>query len=390
MEKKSSHRLISFLGGKTSYYILGLICLFAITVLLLREVSFLYEPIMVLIGTILPPVIFALVLYYTLCPIVDFAESKKIPRTISLIASYILLVALLIFGGFQLFPLISQQSVELFDQLPSLAEDFLAGVQSFVNNTPFADEFQQLTTSLDSLTESVIAFLSENWQDGARGLGTVVSTISTVGITLFTGPIIAFFLIKSPKKFYDTLMSIIPPRFRRDVKELITIANQQIGAFLKGQVIASVLLGLIYWVVFVLIGLKYATLIALAAGILNIVPYIGSFIAFLPGLFVAFQDSGFMVVKFVTAWFVVQLLHGDLVVPRVLGNRLKIHPITIIVVLMVMGDLLGFFGIVLGIPIYTLIKLLTVFVFRKFKQRYNRYFGNEGTYEQTEFSEKDY
>lgn len=85
-----------------------------------------------------------------------------------------------------------------------------------------------------------------------------------------------------------------------------------------------------------------------------------------------------------------QLLHGDLVIPRVLGNRLKIHPITIIVVLMVMGDLLGFVGIVLGIPIYSLIKLFAVYTFRKFKQRYNRYFGSEGTYEHTDFSEDDY
>lgn len=389
MEKKN-HRLIAFLGGKTSYYVLGLICLFTITVLLLREVSFLYQPLIVLIGAILPPVIFALVLYYTLCPIVDFAESKKIPRTLSLVIAYVVLVALLVFGGFQLFPLISQQAVELFDQLPSLAQDFQTSLENFVANTPFADEFSQITTSLDSVTDSLIAFISENWQDGARGLGTVVSTLSTVGITLVTGPIIAFFLIKSPHKFYQTFLSIIPPRFRRDTEAIITIANQQIGAFLKGQVIASLLLGLIYWPIFVLIGLRYATLIALVAGLFNIMPYIGAFIAFLPGLFVAFQDSSFMVIKFLVAWFAVQLLHGDLVIPRVLGNRLKIHPITIIVVLMVMGDLLGFVGIVLGIPIYSLIKLLAVYTFRKFKQRYNRYFGSEGSYEQTDFSEDDY
>ncbi len=320
----------------------------------------------------------------------DFAESKKIPRTVSLIFAYLVLAALLVFGGFQLFPLISQQAVELFDQLPSLAQDFQKGLESFVANTPFADEFAQITNSLDSVTDSLVDFISDNWQDGARGLGTLVSTLSTVGITLVTGPIIAFFLIKSPHKFYQTFLSIIPPRFRRDTEEIITIANQQIGAFLKGQVIASLLLGLIYWPIFVLIGLRYATLIALVAGLLNIMPYIGAFIAFLPGLFVAFQDSGFMVLKFVIVWFAVQLLHGDLVIPRVLGNRLKIHPITIIVVLMVMGDLLGFVGIVLGIPIYSLIKLFAVYTFRKFKQRYNRYFGSEGTYEHTDFSEDDY
>lgn len=97
-----------------------------------------------------------------------------------------------------------------------------------------------------------------------------------------------------------------------------------------------------------------------------------------------------MVVKFVIAWFVVQLLHGDLVVPRVMGDKLKIHPITILVVLLVMGDLLGLVGVIFGIPIYSMIKLLVVFIFRKFKQRYNKYFSEDGAYRNTGFSEDDY
>lgn len=185
-------------------------------------------------------------------------------------------------------------------------------------------------------------------------------------------------------------MSIVPPRFRDDFNEVAKIANQQLGAFLKGQIISSILLGVIYWGVFMLLGLRFAGVIALAAGILCIVPYIGPFVAFFPGLFIAFQDSGFMVLKFVIAWFVVQMLHGDLVVPRVMGDRLKIHPITILVVLLVMGDLLGLVGVIFGIPIYSLIKLTIIYLFRKFKQRYNRYYGEQGTYEKTDFSKDDY
>lgn len=168
------------------------------------------------------------------------------------------------------------------------------------------------------------------------------------------------------------------------------IANQQLGAFLKGQIIASFILGAVYWVTFLLIGLEFASILAIAAGLLCIIPYIGPFIAFFPGLFIAFQDSTFMAVKFVIVWFVVQLLHGDLVVPRVMGDRLQIHPITILIVLLVMGDLLGIMGVIFGIPIYTLIKLLVVFLFRKFKQRYNKFYGDQGVYQKADFSEKDY
>lgn len=389
MEKRKN-ALIRFLGGKTSYYVIGLVCLLCIMVLLLRQVDFLFMPLGVIIQTVLPPFIFALILYYVFDPLVDLLAKKNISRGLSIAVIYLILVALLVLGSIQLFPMIQQQAIDLFQQLPQLFENFQHSLQGTLDNTPFAESFDKALESIDAITADLTSFVNDNWQDGLKGLSNVFSAVSTIGITLFTGPIIAFFLIKSPRKFYFHLMEIVPPRFRRDTHELLATADSQIGAYLKGQVIASLLLGGIYWVVFLLIGLKYATVIALAAGLLNIVPYIGAFVAFLPGLFVAFQDSTFMGIKFIIAWFVVQLLHGDLVVPRVMGDRMKIHPITILIVLLVMGDLLGVVGVIFGIPIYALLKVVVVFIFRKFKRRYNEYFPDDGKYRQTEFKKDNY
>ncbi|REC31244.1 AI-2E family transporter [Enterococcus pseudoavium] len=390
MEKEKPSKLIQFFGGKTSYYLLGLIILSALAIYLLNMVSFIFRPLVVLISTVLPPMIFALLLYYLLNPVVNFLSKKGLSRTVSIILTYVVIFGLLFFGGTRLVPVIQDQAQELIKQFPKYLDDFQNSLKKFLDATPFADSSDQTLDSLDKLAKEALSYLGNNWQDGAKGLGTIFSAVSSTAITLFTGPIIAFFLIQSPHKLYNAVMELIPPRFRKDSSALIKIANQQLGAFLKGQVIASLLLGLIYWVVFLLLGLQFATVIALAAGILSIIPYIGSFLAFLPGLFIAFQASTFMVVKFVIAWFVVQLLHGDLVVPRVMGDRLKIHPITILVVLLVMGDLLGLVGVIFGIPIYSMIKLCVVFTFRKFKQRYNKYFADEGAYRNTGFSEEDY
>ena len=196
--------------------------------------------------------------------------------------------------------------------------------------------------------------------------------------------------MRNPQKFYQSVLAIVPPAFRTDFKNLTKIANQQLGSFLKGQIIASFILVAVYWVCFLLIGLEFASVLAISAGLLCIIPYIGPFIAFFPGLIIAFQDSTFMAVKFVIVWFAVQLLHGDLVIPRVMGDRLQIHPITILIVLLVMGDLMGIVGVIFGIPIYTLVKLLVTFIFRKFKQRYNKFYGDKGEYEHSSFSEEDY
>lgn len=390
MEKEKPSKLIQFFGGKTSYYMIGLVILLSLAIYLLTTVSFIFRPIIVIVTTVLPPMVFALLLYYLLNPIVDFLNKKGLSRTLGIILTYVVIFGLFFFGGVRLVPVIQEQAQDLVKEFPKYMDDFQGAVKNILDATPFAASSDQALNSLDKLTKEGLNYLVNNWQDGAKGLGTIFSAVSSTAITLFTGPIIAFFLIQSPHKLYNAVIEMIPPRFRKDTSSLIKIANQQLGAFLKGQVIASLLLGLIYWVVFLLMGLQFATVIALAAGILSIIPYIGSFLAFLPGLFIAFQDSTFMVVKFVIAWFVVQLLHGDLVVPRVMGDRLKIHPITILVVLLVMGDLLGLVGVIFGIPIYSMIKLLVVFTFRKFKQRYNKYFSDEGAYRNTGFSEDDY
>jgi len=368
---------------------LGLIILCTIAIFLLNQISFLFTPFTAIITAIIPPFLFGLILYYLFNPIVD-KLAPKIPRTVTIAGLYLIIILLIVFASFQLYPVLAQQTTDLINNLPDLVNDFQRNADSFLANTPFNDEMSQIADTFQDIANNIMSFIGDYWQTGAAGLSSLFSTISTLFIALFTGPIIAFFLLRNPNKFYFSVLSLIPPRFRKDFNELVKISNLQVGAFLKGQVISSLILGAIYWVVFLLIGLEYASIIAIAAGILCIIPYIGPFIVFFPGLFIAAQDSTGMLIKFLIAWFAVQLLHGDLVVPRVMGDRLKIHPITILVVLLVMGDLMGLVGVIFGIPIYCLIKVLVVYLFRKFKQRYNRYYGQEGKYFHSAFTSKDY
>ncbi|WP_291291949.1 AI-2E family transporter [Enterococcus sp.] len=384
------NRLIQFLGGKTSYYVLGLIILCAIAVFLLKQISFLFDPFLVIISTLIPPFLVGLILYYLFNPLVDRLEAKKIPRIVSIGGIYLLILLVIVLAGFQLYPIIQKQTTDLINQFPNLMGDFEKNADSFLANTPFGAQVDQITETLQKIANNIMDFIGDYWQTGAAGLSNIFSTISTLFIALFTGPIIAFFLLRNPNKFYFSLLSIVPPRFRKDFNAIVKIADLQVGAFLKGQIISSLILGAIYWVIFLLIGLEYASILAIAAGILCIIPYIGPFIVFFPGLFIAAQDSTGMLIKFLIAWFAVQLLHGDLVVPRVMGDRLQIHPITILVVLLVMGDLMGIVGVVFGIPIYCLLKVLVVYGFRKFKQRYNTYYGDEGKYFHSEFTSEDY
>ncbi|OQO70332.1 AI-2E family transporter [Enterococcus villorum] len=391
MEKhsKDQTRLIRFLGGTTSYYVLGLLIMLALVVYFFQKIGFIFKPFFVIFATTLAPVLFALVLYYLLDPLIK-QISRKLPRNLSVTIVYVIILFLIGLGSIWLIPFLEQQTQALITSFPDLFNDFIKMLKDNLAQTPFADTSKQFFASIDDLTANFTSFIGNYWESGAQSIGNIFSAVTSTFITLFTGPIIAFFLLRDPHKFYQSVLGIIPPKFRTDFRTLTKIANQQLGDFLKGQIIASFILGAVYWVTFLVIGLQFASILAIAAGILCIIPYIGPFIAFFPGLFIAFQDSTFMAVKFVLVWFIVQLLHGDLVIPRVMGNRLQVHPITILIVLLVMGDLLGLMGVVFGIPIYTLVKLFVVFTFKKFKQRYNKYYGDQGVYQKADFSEKDY
>lgn len=297
-------------------------------------------------------------------------------------------------AGLQPFPIIQDRTEGLVKQFPSFWRSTLQAIQESMAKTPSARDLESVNESTNQLwgklANSFKDFAGDYLQTGAQGLGSVFSAVSSTFLTLFTGPIIAFFLLKDKEKFYRFIKDIIPPAFRPDFDEYSQIVNVQIDNYLKGQVIASLVLEIMYWPAFLLVGLQFGSILALVAGILCIVPYIESFIAFIPGLIIAFQDSTFMVVKFVIVWFAIQLIHGDFVIPHVMGDKLKVHPVTILLVLLVTGELFGLVGVIFGIPMYCLVKVTVIYLFRKFKQHYSRFYGDNGEYEHTNFTKDQY
>ena len=207
---------------------------------------------------------------------------------------------------------------------------------------------------------------------------------------MVTAPVITFFLLKDDQKFFAFVISIVPPRFRKDAKEIGATMSSQVGAYLKGQILVSIAIGILTFIGFWLIKVPYSGTLSIIVGVTAVIPYIGPVIAFIPAAIVALTVSFGMFIKMSIVWMVVQMLNGHLIAPQVMGKKLVVHPLTIVIVLLVMGDLLGMFGLIFGIPIYAIAKVLVTYIFRKFKQRYNRYYGASGEYEDTEFSKEEY
>ena len=144
-------------------------------------------------------------------------------------------------------------------------------------------------------------------------------------------------------------------------------------------------MGILLYIGYLSIGLEYAITLAIVAAVTSVVPYLGPMIAVSPAIIIALVDSPFMLVKLAIVWAAVQFLEGHFISPNIMGHTMKIHPLTIMFTLLIGGNLFGVVGVILGIPGYAILKVIVVYLFSKFKQRYNKYYGEDaGAYQTNE------
>ncbi|OFT84984.1 AI-2E family transporter [Enterococcus sp. HMSC29A04] len=393
MERPSTKatRWIKFIGGRNLIFTLFAGVLLGALIFVFYHVRFIFNPLLIIFKTIFAPILLALILYYLLDPIVNFFEKKGIKRIFSILG--IAIVLLLLVAAFSVWavPKIYSQTANLMNDFPRHVDSFNLTLQDLVAGTLLKSPIEEVFGSLEDLVYQVINTLSDSLGDIQRIVGDLFSTVSGFFVILFTSPIIAFFLLKDAKQFHRYFLKLLPPKFREDSNELGAILNSQVGDYLKGQFIVALANGLIVFAGFLIIGMPYGLPLAILVTITSVIPYIGPFIAFVPCAVIAVLHSFQMLIGLIIVWIVEQILNGNVIEPKVLGDQLKVHPVTIVLVLLVMGNLFGLFGLVFGIPTYTIFKAFGVFLFRKFKQRYNRYYGaDEGEYENTEFSQEEY
>ena len=224
---------------------------------------------------------------------------------------------------------------------------------------------------MDSNPEMILAWIGNS----SEKIMNIFSTISSVVVVTVTFPVILFFMLKDQGKFQPFVMKNIPPVFRADIEKISRQMSLQVGSYVQGQLLVALSLGALLIVGYLIIGLEYAFVLALIATFTAVIPFIGATIGVIPALFVAAFTSPAMLLKMAVVWALAQFIQGNIIEPSIMGRNLKMHPLTIIIVLLIMGKLLGFIGMILGVPLFAMLKILLEHVLEKFKLRYNRYFG---------------
>lgn len=201
--------------------------------------------------------------------------------------------------------------------------------------------------------------------------------VVNITVVIITVPFVLFFMLKDGHRFKEFSNKIVPPKFRKDVHDLLDKMSEQVGSYIQGQIIVSFCIGILLFIGYSIIGLDYALILASIAAVTSVVPYLGPTIAISPAIIISIITSPFMLIKLIVVWTAVQFIEGHFISPNIMGKTLKIHPLTIIFVLLSAGNLLGVVGVILGIPSYAILKVLVSHIFLLFKRRYNKYYADD-------------
>ena len=154
------------------------------------------------------------------------------------------------------------------------------------------------------------------------------------------------------------MVKFLPPQARPSFLETIGEINNQISNYIRGQLSVAFAVMVMFAIGYTIIGLPYGWLIAIVAGVLNLIPFLGSFLAMVPAIVVGLFVSPMMLVSVLVVFMIEQTLEGRLITPKLLGNSLQIHPVTVLVILLSAGNIFGLVGVIFGIPGYAIMKVL--------------------------------
>ncbi|NLG60690.1 MAG: AI-2E family transporter [Candidatus Cloacimonetes bacterium] len=347
--------------------------LLAVTATLLMALWFLST-----LGSLLAPFILAFILAYILDPAVDALERRRVRRgaaiAILLLPVLALITGALVFG----IPALADQLDALIDNLPLAVERLerwwqgvIAAVQRM--NVPFLSEEALARRMRDLDGEGIAAFVRERqdgllrsgWNTLGRGVGIVVTVIGYLVVT----PVVLVYLLLDFDRVRHAAMDLLPASRRESIISFISDYDALLSRFLRGQVLAASIVGLLTWLGLLIVGFPLSGLVGAIAGVFNLVPYLGLIASVIPVIIIALFSGSFLgsLLKAGIVFAIVQFIDGSITGPRITGSSVGLHPVWVMLALAVGGYFFGFVGILLAMPAAVLVKLSLIRALKRYR-----------------------
>lgn len=296
-----------------------------------------------LIKGVLAILFIAFLLSSSIAPAVDWLQKKKIPRALSAAAVYLILIFLIGLFFYLVVPPIAREAIDFSKNSPEY-------ISKITGSFSFLDGYSDSGSGEVTLADEVKA-LSTDWQSAA---GKIFSTIVKVfgGILSFVLiMVLAFYMLVEEGAVKKIILSVVPRKNQSYALDLETRIQKGIGRWLRGQLILSLIVFTIIYVGLLIIGVKYALVLAIIAGLAEFIPYVGTLIAAVPAIMLSFIQAPVLVLFVAGLYYLNSWLESHVIVPQVMGRITGLNPIIIIAVMLIGFKLAGLVGVVLAIPL---------------------------------------
>lgn len=333
-----------------------------LTILIIKyflEISFLFEPLVIIVKTIILPLILGGVLYYMMEPIQRFLEKRKFPRWASMLTIILSLVLVLWGVGAVVGPQVTKQVNKFIENAPELTKDF--NEMKYVLLQQKGNLPEALENSIDDAADSLqsIALNFGKW------IVTFVQSLFQAVFLLVLVPFFFIFMLKDHEKFAPIIYNRFSGQRRVWVKKTLSDIDNVLRSYIQGQLLISAILATLIFIGYSAFGVNYALLLAIFALFMNLIPFIGPWIAVVPALIIAFTQDPKLVIAVGIVTLVAQQIDSNIITPNVMGKSLDIHPLTVITIILAAGNIAGFLGIIVAIPFYAVLKVIVLNIYEQ-------------------------
>jgi putative permease len=305
------------------------------------------------LGGMLAPVLAGMVLAFLMQGLVSLLERLRLPHLLAVALVFTLFMGVLVLIMLVLLPLLWQQLLTLFNELPRMLGEWQSLLLLLPERYPQLVTNEQVLQGIQSLRDGIGRFGQLALSSSLSSLPMLMSFM----IYLVLVPILVFFFLKDRRLFSRWLSGYLPSE-RGLMTEVAEEMNRQIANYIRGKAIEIVICGGVTYIAFAALGLNYAALLALLVGLSVVVPYIGAVVVTVPVALIALFQWGWSdhFIYLMVLYGVIQTLDGNVLVPLLFSEAVNLHPVAIICAVLLFGGLWGFWGIFFAIPLATLFK----------------------------------
>lgn len=342
--------------------------LVALFIYLILSVDFIFKPIGVFLGTIFVPILMAGFFFFLLKPVVNLLENRfKWHHVLAVTVTFVGFLAVFAAAISYLIPRLVTQITNMSAQLPAATAELKVQVDNILGSKWVKG--LNIDYSANQFQSDFISTIQKYLSTILKNIQSVFGVATSVLVNMVTIPVMLFYFLLDGDKLVPFISKNFFPNHNKEVSDLTTKLNRTISRYIGGQFIEAVFVGTFVTIGYSIIHQPYALILGVFAGIANFIPYIGPIIGIIPAIIVALTVSTQQVIAVIIVVVIVSQIDGNLLYPNIIGRNLKIHPLTIIILLLTAGNIFGIPGMILSIPTYAVLRTVVLFIVDLYRLR---------------------